>query len=188
MNIISQRTIFFFLFACIAFSLFGQKYFTRAGEITFHSNAPLEKIEAVNNSVTSVLDTETNRLQFAALIKAFQFEKALMQEHFNENYLESSEFPKATFKGELVHDEEIDWTKAGTYEVRSVGELMIHGVTRKVDVPATIVIGNDLVSATSVFKVLVADYDIEIPAVVADNIAKEVEIRVKVDLETLKEK
>ncbi|MEK7253941.1 MAG: YceI family protein, partial [Bacteroidota bacterium] len=79
----------------------AQKYFTREGKITFVSDAAMEKIEAVTNSATSVIDMATGAVEFAVLIKGFQFKKALMQEHFNENYMESSKFPKATFKGKI---------------------------------------------------------------------------------------
>lgn len=174
-----------FAFVLLSFSVSAQKLFTRAGEITFHSDAPMEKIEAVNNTVTSVLDTETNKLQFAALIKAFQFEKALMQEHFNENYLESTKFPKATFTGEITAGD-VNWEKDGVYEVTVSGELTMHGISQKVESPATLTIKNGKVSATSTFVVAVADYGIEIPKVVAEKIAKEVEIRVKTDFEPLK--
>ncbi|PHI18815.1 polyisoprenoid-binding protein [Lewinellaceae bacterium SD302] len=185
---LSQKTILFFLLAVtMSISLHGQKFFTRAGQITFHSDAPLEKIEATNGSVTSVLDTETNRLQFAALIKAFQFEKALMQEHFNENYMESSKFPKATFAGEIVNAGEVDWSADGTYEVKVDGKLSIHGVENEVSVPATIVIKGGKITANSSFIVAVADYEIEIPGVVADNIAKEVEIMVDINYEALQQ-
>lgn len=179
-------SFFLFAFVLLSFSVSAQKLFTRAGEITFHSDAPMEKIEAVNNTVTSVLDTETNKLQFAALIKAFQFEKALMQEHFNENYLESTKYPKATFTGEIT-DGDVSWKQQdGVYEVTVSGELTMHGISQKVEAPATLTIKNGKVSATSTFVVAVADYGIEIPKVVAEKIAKEVEIRVKTDYEPLK--
>ena len=76
----------------------GQKYFTKTGQISFNANTSIEKIEAINKSASCVMDVETGKIEFGVLVKGFQFEKALMQEHFNENYLESSKFPKATFK------------------------------------------------------------------------------------------
>ena len=105
---------FFFLLATILLlggTVNAQKYFTREGKVTFISEAPIEKIEAVNQSATAVLDTESNRIEFAILIKAFQFEKALMQEHFNENYMESSTFPKATFKGQIDAATKVNWVR-----------------------------------------------------------------------------
>ncbi|MBR9921289.1 MAG: YceI family protein [Bacteroidetes bacterium] len=169
-----------------AFSVDAQRYFTREGEVDFYSEAPLEKIEAHNNSATSVLDISSGKLEFAVLIKAFQFEKALMQEHFNENYMESDEFPKSVFKGNIDNPEAVKWDTDGTYPVNVSGKLTIHGVTNDVSTTGEITIENGQISAHSVFVVAVADYDIEIPAVVRENIAKEVEIRVDVDYQELK--
>jgi hypothetical protein len=89
----------------------GQKYFTKTGTISFFSETPMEKIEAQTKSANCVLDASTGKLEFAVLIKSFQFEKALMQEHFNENYMESTKFPKSTFKGQLDNFSSIDLSK-----------------------------------------------------------------------------
>lgn len=178
------KSLLFLLLLTVGLNVQAQKFFTKAGEITFHSDAPMEKIEAVNNTVTSVLDVESGRLQFAALIKAFQFEKALMQEHFNENYMESTKFPKATFSGK-ISEGTVDPGNDGTYEVTVAGELMIHGITKEVDVPATLTVQGEKIMAVSTFTVAVADYGIEIPSIVAEKIAKIVEVRVKVDLAPL---
>lgn len=179
---------FFFLLATILLiggTVNAQKYFTRAGKVSFTSEAPVEKIEAVNQSATTVLDTETNRMEFAILIKAFQFEKALMQEHFNENYMESSTFPKATFKGQIDAAAPVNWGKDGSYPVTLSGDMTIHGVTQKLTAPGTITIKGGAIAALSTFTVAVADYGIEIPSVVAENIAKEVTIAVDVQLAQL---
>ena len=167
---------------CLATSVQAQKYFTRAAHISFYSDAPTEKIEAHNNSVTAITDTETGRVEFAALIKAFEFEKALMQEHFNENYMESSEYPKAVFKGKFTDFDAKKLNTDGNYTARVEGELTMHGVTNPVTTEAAFTVKNGTVSATAAFKVLVADYKIEIPTVVRDNIAKEVEIQVKAEM------
>ena len=165
---------------------FGQKYFTKSGKISFFSDAPLEKIEAHNTSATAVFDASTGQMEFAVLIKAFQFEKALMQEHFNENYMESGKYPKSTFKGKFSDPSAVNWDKPGTYPVKVTGDLTIHGVTNPVTADGTIVIGNDKkIKATSKFEVAVADYKIEIPKVVRDNIAKIVTIDVNLDLQPL---
>ena len=159
----------------------AQKHFTREGNIAFYSEAPLEKIEAHNNSATSVVDLGSGRMEFAVLIKAFQFEKALMQEHFNENYMESDDYPKSTFKGQIQNLEEIDFSKDGTYDATVNGQLTIHGVTKDVESKGTFTVKDGQISAIASFTVLVADYDIKIPAVVKDNIAKEVRIDVGMD-------
>jgi len=81
--------------------LHAQKYFTRSGQISFFSSTSMEDIEAHNKTVTAIFDSQSGAIQFSVTMKSFQFEKALMQEHFNENYVESGKFPKATFKGVL---------------------------------------------------------------------------------------
>ena len=171
-----------FLFLTLFFTgLEAQKFFTRDGVIHFTSEAPLEKIEAKNNNVASVLDTETGKLEFAVLIKAFQFEKALMQEHFNENYMESSKYPKAVFKGQIDNFKDIDFLNSGKQEVTVSGNMSIHGVTNEISVTGILDVQDENIHAKSTFTVAVADYDIEIPKVVRDNIAKEVEIVVDMD-------
>lgn len=178
------------LVLCLALSLTSalsaQKYFTKTGQVNFTSEAPLEKIEAKNSKATSVLDTEAGRLEFAVLIKAFQFEKALMQEHFNENYLESDKYPKSTFKGTIENNADVAYKKDGTYPAIIKGDLSLHGVTKPVMTKAIIRVKDGQISAEANFSVLVADYNIEIPALVKDKIAKTVVISVKVDYEALK--
>src|SRR5690606_25912300 len=93
------------------------KYFTKEGKISFSSDAPMEKIEAHNRKANSVIDAASGKMEWSVLIKAFQFEKALMQEHFNENYMESDKFPKAVFKGVIQQHDKIDWTKDGVHNV-----------------------------------------------------------------------
>ena len=162
---------------------FGQKYFTKEGDISFYSEAPTEKIEAKNKRAAVVLDAETGAIEIALLIKSFQFEKALMQEHFNENYMESDKFPKATFKGKVEDD--VDFMKDGSFITKVKGELTIHGVTKPIEADAKFNVQNGMIHGASSFIVACADYDIKIPSVVADNIAKEIEISIAVELKPL---
>lgn len=177
-------TMLVFLF--VGLSANAQKYFTREGHIHFYSETPIETIEADNNSATCVLDTESGKMEFAVLIKGFQFEKALMQEHFNENYMESSKFPKSTFKGQIDNVEEVNFSEDGEYPVKVSGNLTIHGETNEVSTEGTIIVKGEEIGAKSKFVVEVADYKIEIPSVVRENIAKEIEIDVDVSLEEFK--
>ncbi len=156
----------------------GQVYLTRNGKITFFSQAPLENIEATNNDVTSILDTQKGEFAFVVLIKSFRFKKALMQEHFNENYMESKTFPKATFKGNITDLSKINFAKDGSYPVTVNGDLTIHGVTKKIEVPGTITIVQGKITATSKFGVKVKDYNIKIPSIVINKIAETVEVSV----------
>lgn len=167
--------------ASAANGLMAQKFFTRDGKVSFYSDAPLEKIEAHNNSATSVIDTENGRLEFAVLIKGFQFEKALMQEHFNENYMESSKYPKAVFKGQITNLEAVNFSQDGTYTAQVSGEITIHGVTQPLETTATIVVKDGLFKAEAKFQLNVADFKIEIPGVVREKIAKTVLVTVQCD-------
>lgn len=164
----------------LATATFAQsKYFTRSGNVKFFSSTPMEDIEAINNGAICVLDTETGAVEMSMLNTSFKFEKALMQEHFNENYMESTKFPKSSFKGTLK-----DFTmKKGKQEVSITGDLTIHGVTKKVTVPATLEVVGESITATCLFKVKPEDYDIKIPGMVRDNIAELMEITINLDLQ-----
>lgn len=161
------------------------KYFTREGNIQFKSDAPMEKIEAKNNKVSSAIDSKTGKVEFSVLIKSFLFEKALMQEHFNENYMESDKFPKSTFAGNITNLKDINFTKDGTYKANVSGKLTIHGVTKDVATVGTIKVKGGVVNVTNTFKVKLADYGIEIPSVVKEKIAKDVDIIVNSDYKAM---
>ncbi len=164
----------------------AQKYFTKTGHISFYSDTPLEKIEGHNKSSNCVLDVATGKLEVATLVKGFQFEKALMQEHFNENYMESDKFPKAVFKGQIDNYSKLDISKNGKVTVKVSGDLTMHGVTKKVTTDAMVSINNGKIIADANFNVLLADFNIKIPALVKDQIAKSLKIKVACTLEPLK--
>jgi polyisoprenoid-binding protein YceI len=153
-------------------------HFTRTGKIAFHASTPLEDIDATNNEVASVINLKTGEMAFTVLIKSFHFRRALMEEHFNSNFMESSKFPKSTFSGKISNLQNVDLSKDGKNEVTVEGDLTIHGVTKKVSVPGTLTVENGKINGTAKFKVRSEDYNIKIPGVVADKIAKEVQIDV----------
>ena len=163
-----------------------QKYFTKSGSIEFYSHATVEDIKATNNSAVAVLDTKNGNIQFSVLMKGFQFKKALMQEHFNENYVESSKYPKSTFKGTITNNSDIKYSVAGNYTAKVKGKLTIHGVTREIETTGTIKVGADRINASSTFNIRLADYNIEIPALVKENISETIQIKINTVLETLK--
>ena len=171
-----------FLFAG---QLAAQKYFSKTGEISFFSDAPMEDIQAKSNSASTVLDLATGKVQWAVLIKSFEFEKALMQEHFNENYMESHEYPKAQFKGEIVNIESLDLTKDGDYIGDVRGELEIRGIKKPVETKASFIVYKGKISAASELIVKVEDYNIEIPSIVRDKIAKQIELTITAEYEKL---
>ncbi len=158
------------------------RWFTREGYIRFYSTTPMEDIEAKNYQVNSLVDFSTGDMAFSMLMKGFRFEKALMEEHFNEKYVESEKYPKSSFEGKYVSASPINPRVAGEYEVQVRGKLTIHGVTREVDVPGRLKSnGEGVVTGQAVFNVKVADYDIKIPGVVKDNIAESIEITVNME-------
>lgn len=169
-----------------ATTTYGQRYITKTGHIWFHSEAPLETIEAHNNQVNSALDTKTGALVFKVLMKSFIFEKALMQEHFNENYVESDKFPNATFQGKVDNIDDIDFTKQGSYDADISGEITIHGITNNVRASGTFDVQSDMIHGRSKFNLLIADFDISIPGAVAGKIADEIEINIDIKLKELK--
>lgn len=159
---------------------FGQRYISRNGHISFFSSTPLENIEANNHQVASILDTKTGELVFNVLIKSFEFKIALMQEHFNENYMESDKFPKAGFKGRITDMSAVNFEKDGVYNVDVEGELTIHGVTRTLKEKGRITVNGKSLLATSDFTVQPADYNIRIPKIVEGKIARQILVKVNI--------
>ncbi len=179
-----KKLIALSLIALVAMSFklaYDQKYYTKTGNITFFSKTDAENIEGVNHKVTSAFESKTGKLQFSVLMKAFEFEKALMQEHFNENYVESDKFPKASFDGKFDNIAAINFSKDGTYQTTVSGNLTIKDKTNKVSVPGNVNVKGTNVNAKAKFSILLADYNVKIPAVVKDKINKEIEIRVDLD-------
>ncbi|HMM12379.1 MAG TPA: YceI family protein [Bacteroidales bacterium] len=169
----------------IAVQVSAQRFATKTGTIRFYSEAPAENIEAINRQVNSALDTQNGDFVFRLLMKGFQFEKALMQEHFNENYVESNKFPNATFSGKVLNADKIDWSKNGTHEVEVSGDLTIKGITRKITEKGTFEVKDGTINGKSKFYIKLADYDIRIPKAVVKNIAETIEINVDVSLTAL---
>jgi len=153
-------------------------FITRHGLVSFFGKTPLENIDASNNEASSVLNVQTGDIGFAVLIKGFHFEKALMEEHFNENYMESDKLPKASFKGRISNLASVNLSKDGTYPVNAGGEITLHGVTRKITVSGTIVVKNGLPQVLAKFKLAPKDYNIKIPGIVADKIAETMNVSV----------
>jgi polyisoprenoid-binding protein YceI len=183
-----KKTTFILFTYLFLFSLNSpaQKVFTKSGKVQFVSKTPVEDIEATHKSAVCVLDTETGSLDFSILIKGFEFENEEMQEHFNSDYLESDKFPKAQFKGQIINNSSINYKKPGRYNAQVKGQLTIHGVSKETQTTATIQVEADHVAANSGFTVQVADYNIKIPALVKNKIAKSVTITIDARLDPLK--
>lgn len=176
---------FFFFFGSVATTSFGQKFYSKTGHIHFLSKAPIETIESDNHNGYVVFDASTGQLEFSVLIKGFKFEKALMQQHFNENYMESDKYPKSVLKGSLFNWSISQLEKDGAYNVNVEGQLMIRGITKPFKCPARLTVKGGVISASAAFDVVIADYGIQVPKVVRDNISKTVKVAVNADLQPM---
>ena len=164
--------------------LFAQKYMTRTGKIYFDattSQSP-EKIEGINNEVASIMDAKNGEIVFQVLIKSFKFERQLMEEHFNENYMESDKYPKSDFKGSITNVGDVNFTKDGAYNVKVTGKLTMHGITNEVNVPGILTVKGNTIRVKAKFSVKLQDYKIDVPSVVADKIDKNASITMECDL------
>lgn len=177
-----MRAWFVLLFLVSHLVTHAQKFSTESGLISFFSDAPVEDISAVNTEVGSLFDSATGELVFVVPVKDFQFEKRLMREHFNEKYMETNKFPKASFKGKVTG---FQGTKQGVQEVKVEGKLSIHGITRDISVRGTMETSGGKLTAKSKFMVKLADYGITIPQIVWQNIAEDVEVKVEFIYKTL---
>lgn len=151
------------------------------GYISFYSHTAIEDITAENNQVASVIDAASGEVAIIVTMINFQFEKKLMQEHFNENYVESEKYPKATFNGKIINNSEVNYTEEGVYKVSVEGDMTIHGITNKASVEGSIVVteAGGVVIRTK-FMLNPEDYKIRIPRIVRNNIAERLEISVDI--------
>lgn len=180
-----KNSIIISLILLFTIPVFAQKYITKTGFIQFYSETPMETIQADNQQVNAAYDASNGMFVFKVLMKSFEFEKALMQEHFNENYIESDQFPNATFKGTVENYTDVNLTQNGSYPVKVKGELTLHGVTLTIEEDGTMVVEGDMIHASSKFNLKPADFNIKIPGAVVKNIAENIEVRVDVKLNKL---
>ncbi len=178
-----KKTILLCLTLAWSLSVSAQKLSTRNAEISFFSETPVEDIDATNRQVSSILNLDNGQFAFLVPIKAFQFEKALMQEHFNENYMESGQFPTAKFTGEIADYNGLDLTKDGSKQLVLKGTMTMHGVSKKIQQNVVVNIKNGQLSLQSEFTILASDYAVEIPAAKADNISNSLAVKVNATYE-----
>jgi len=185
-----MKRIFVFTVIMLTYSaMYAQdKFFTKNGKVYFDATvaASPEKIEAVNNTVTCVIDIKTGNIQFSLLMKGFQFERALMEEHFNENYVESSKYPKAEFKGTVSNISAINFNKDAANTVKVKGILKMHGEAKEIETEGKLIIKSGKITAMAIFPVQFADFRISIPKIVSDKVAKVARIEIECLLEPLK--
>ena len=173
-----KRIYLLFILLTFALAVNAQKYMTKNGYIGFFSHTPMEDIKGDNNLVAGVLDISTGEMVFQAIIKSFHFDRALLEEHFNENYLESDKFPKSSFKGKITNLSSVNFSKSGIYDVNVEGDLTIHGVSNKINTKGTIEVVTGGINATSKFNISPENYKINIPGVVREKINNNLEVTV----------
>ena len=178
-----MKKIIFLLSILFTVNISAQRVFTRNGHVYFISHTDIIDIDGNNHQVTSFLDIETGEIVFAVLIKAFEFTLATAEEHFNESYMESHLHPKSKLTGKIIEINDIDLTKPGIYDVTVEGELTIHGITKNIKEKGQLEVKGDRISGTSCFKVAIADYNIKVPKLVEDRVAKVVDVRINLEYE-----
>jgi hypothetical protein len=176
----SYRAFLFFLVMGCGFGAKAQQFATRSAHIAFLSETPLEDIQAESHEASSIFDAATGQIAFQVPILSFHFPKALMEEHFNENYMESEQFPKASFRGTVSG---LDTGAQGEQEVTAKGELEMHGVALEREVKGTMTRSETGWSIVAAFSVPCTDHDIDIPKVVSENIAEIIEVTLSANLE-----
>ncbi|SDG23629.1 YceI-like domain-containing protein [Pedobacter terrae] len=171
-----QKLFFTLIALLLCTGIKAQIWVSKSVTSSFFSSTPVEDIDAQSKTGASALNTKTNDIIFKINNTSFQFKKKLMQEHFNENYMESDKFPTSDFKGKII--EQIDFSKPGTYPVTVKGNLQIHGITKEYTTKGSLVIAGNEVKATSTFNVKLADHDIKIPTIVFKQIAEIIQVKV----------
>jgi polyisoprenoid-binding protein YceI len=181
-----KRNLVIITILLAAISAYGQgKYLTKEGYIKFYSHTAIEDITAENNEVAGIIDAETGEVVINVRMTAFQFEKKLMQEHFNENYVESEKYPKAVFKGMITNNGLVNYKLQGYYNVTVEGEMTIHGESNPVRTNGTIEVTEKGIVASTKFMLNPENYGVKIPRLVRKNIAEEMEITVDMDFKPM---
>ena len=175
-----MKKIHFIFFALLCYhGMHAQdKFLTKEGYVSFFSHSLVEDIKADNNQVLSVIDTVTGKIAIQMLMRSFMFKKALMQEHFNENYVESYKYPKATFSGEISN---FSGLNVENDETEIIGILTLHGEEKEIRTKVNVKIHEDGILLKGDFNVDVADFKIKIPSIVANNIAKTIKVTFELD-------
>jgi polyisoprenoid-binding protein YceI len=167
---------YFILLMFLAGSTFAQKFYTSSAQITFTSEAPMEKIISPNKQVTCMLNTATKDLAFKVIMKSFEFERQGMYDHFNHEYLETDKFPNATFVAKITDN--IDLTKNGVYSVTTEGTLTIHGRSKQIRQTGKIEVSDGKIILKSGFSILLSDFGVTVPNDYIKRISNSVQIMV----------
>jgi polyisoprenoid-binding protein YceI len=173
---IKRLTLLFLIFGLVSTISAQNIYVVKTVQISFFSSTPLENIQAKTQKVSAAINLDNGDIIFKTKVNTFEFANKLMQEHFNENYMESDKYPYAEFKGKILNTQQIIGN--GTFTVDVVGKLLIHGVTKEYSTKATVIRKDNQLSTLSNFDVKLADHNIKIPSVVGKNIAEVIQIKI----------
>ena len=178
-----QKLLLPFLLLAVTIAFGQSKYMTKSGSMSFEaSQASFEPIEATHSAVSALLNADTGELAVLALVRGFRFPLALMEEHFNENYIESHQYPKTSFRGSILNFDSNSLSNQPR-TVQLTGELSMHGVTKPISVSATITQSDEQITLTSSFSVKTSDFGIEIPSLVRKQIDENVQVEVYLPLQ-----
>jgi len=166
------------VFFGLIFTSFAQKHITKSGTIEIFSETPVFTIEAINKKVASILNVETGEVVVSTLVRSFKFHEALVEEHFNENYMESHKFSKAIFKGKISNYQSIDFTKDGDYDAVIEGKLTLHGETNYIKEKVVISIQNGFISAKTEFSVSLEAFKIKVEKAYKDSIKDDILLKI----------
>jgi polyisoprenoid-binding protein YceI len=175
-----KKSILTLLVICTTYASQAQLYSSTQSVISFFSKTPVEDIKAESKEIKALVNVQTRDIAFLVANTSFQFENKLMQEHFNEKYMESEKYPMSTFKGKII--EEVDLTKDGIYNVNVTGKLNLHGVEKDRNIPGVVTVKNGVIHIASDFKVQLAAHQIQVPKLVVAKIAEEIDVKVDASL------
>jgi hypothetical protein len=176
-----KKVLLLFTGVALSTALSAQIFMAKTCEIGFFSASPLENIEASNKAAKPIMNTATNDIQVKIAMSGFSFHSPLMQEHFNENYVETEKYPNCIFKGKI--NEKVNWKKDGEYKVTVTGIMSLHGVDKETKLEGTVTVkGSEIILLTK-FKIHIADYKIEVPSLYVQNIAEDVDVTLNATLE-----
>lgn len=176
-----MRLILVTLFVLVCAEALAQKYTIKKSEMGLTSNAELELIKATSSETQGIIDPATNQFAFSVPVSSFKgFNSDLQRQHFNENYMETSKYAKASFSGKII--EQVNWTRDSVYTVRAKGELDVHGQKQTRIIKAKLTVRKNELLVDADFNVPLADHNISIPRIVSQKIATEIDVKFKANL------
>ena len=175
-----KKIILLFVISMVTTTLFAQKKTTTSAKIIFDATTPKDALpKAENKTVVAALNTKTGTLAFEAIMKSFAFSNPTIQEHFNEKkWLDTEQYPTATFKGKINNTAAINFNKDGTYPAEVEGDLSIHGKTRPVTTTGKIEVNGKKITASADFTIKLEEFDIKGGAITGGKVAAEPKISV----------